>query len=80
MWYTYIVQCSDNTLYTGVTTDVQRRIRQHNGELVWGAKYTRVRQPVELVYQAEFQNRSEASREEYRIKQLSKDEKKNLIC
>lgn len=76
-WYVYIVKCSDNTLYCGITLDISQRIWQHNTGN--GAKYTRGRGPVELVYLSEFEDRSSASREEYRIKQLSKKNKLELI-
>ena len=79
MWFVYILICSDNTFYTGVTTDIDRRLRQHNWELVWWAKYTRVRKPVQVVYTTEFSNRSEATKEEYRIKQLTRKNKEELI-
>jgi len=79
MWYTYILKCSDQTFYTGVTTNIERRLRQHNWELVWWAKYTRVRQPVKLVYKSKFSNRSEACVEESRIKKLSRKQKEELI-
>ncbi len=78
MWWVYIVKCADDTLYTGVTTDVERRVRQHNGEIVGGAKYTKVRRPVELVHKEESLNRSEAGKREYEIKQLSAAEKSEL--
>jgi putative endonuclease len=77
MWKVYIVRCSDDTLYTGITTDIERRIKEHNDSK--GAKYTRARGPVELVYLAEFKDRSEASKEEWRIKALSREEKLALI-
>ena len=72
-WYVYIVQCSDGTLYTGITTDVNRRLNEHNSGK--GAKYTRSRVPVTLMAVTEAGTRSEASKEEYFIKQLSKEEK-----
>lgn len=75
MWFVYIVECSDGTLYTGITTDLERRIEEHNGS---GAKYTRGRGPVKLVYSAEMKDRSEASKEEYRIKKLTRAEKKSM--
>lgn len=78
-YYVYLLKCADESLYTGITTDVNRRIQEHNGELPGGAKYTAARGPVELVYQAEFDNRSEASKEEYRIKQLKVEEKRELV-
>lgn len=78
MWYTYIVKCSDNSLYTGITTDIERRVLEHNESDKW-AKYTRARRPVELVYKSESENKSEASKEEYRIKKLSRKEKEELI-
>lgn len=75
--YVYIVECADDTLYTGYTTDIARRIEEHNlGE---GAKYTRGRTPVELCYQEQFKNRSLAQKREYKIKQLSRKEKIELI-
>ena len=76
MWYIYIIECSDRTLYTGITTDVNRRISEHNSGK--GAKYTRNRNPVVLRALFTANNRSEASKEEYRIKQLSKIEKLKL--
>lgn len=74
----YIVQCNDNSLYTGITTDLERRILEHNG-VEKGAKYTRMRQPVILVYSSSFENRSEVSKEEIRIKKLTKKKKLELI-
>ena len=76
VWYTYIVKCSDGSLYTGITNDLTRRILQHN--LGKGAKYTKHRRPVELVYNEQHPNRSEASKREYAIKQLTKKEKEKL--
>jgi len=78
-YYTYIVRCSDNTLYTGIATDLKRRISEHNGEGNLGAKYTKSRRPVELVYKKKFKNRSYASKEEYRVKKLTRIEKEKLI-
>lgn len=74
-WYVYMLQCADGSLYTGVTTDADRRLRQHNGELVGGARYTRARRPVALVYREACANRSEACRLEARIKRYSRAEK-----
>lgn len=77
-WYVYIVECEkDGTLYTGITTDINRRLLQHNSGK--GAKYTRTRFPVKLRALFEAQNRSEASKEEYRIKQLPRSEKLKLL-
>jgi len=77
-YYLYILECSDNTLYTGITTDIQRRVKEHNSS-VKGAKYTRVRRPVKLVYKEEFADRSSASKREAEIKKLSRKEKLALI-
>lgn len=74
----YILRCADETLYTGITTDLERRIRQHNGELVGGAKYTRVRRPVSLYWQEEHIDRASASKREYEIKRLSRLKKERL--
>ncbi len=76
-WYLYIARCNGNTLYTGVTTDVKRRIEEHNKGV--GAKYTRGRAPIELIYCAEYSNRSEAQIEEARIKKLSRKKKEILV-
>jgi len=75
-WYVYIIECCDKTLYTGITTDINRRLSQHNSGK--GGKYTRNRKPVTLKALFEFDNRSSASKEEYRIKQLPKSEKIKL--
>ena len=77
-WYLYIVRCADNSLYTGITTDLERRIIEHNSNKR-GAKYTRARRPVELVYQETFDNRSEVSTREAAIKKMTPDKKRQLI-
>ena len=78
-WYVYIVQCKDDTYYTGITTDLERRLREHNS-LDKGARYTRPRQPVKLVYKEPVQSRSEAASREYQIRKLPLIKKKNLIA
>ena len=78
MYYLYILTCSDRTLYTGITTDVDKRVDEHNRGLV-GAKYTRSRLPVFLSYVKEVGERAEALREEYKMKQLSREQKLALI-
>lgn len=77
MTYVYIVRCKDNSLYTGWTTDLNRRVREHNSGK--GAKYIRGRQPIELVYFEAYATKLEATRREYEIKQLNKPRKENLI-
>lgn len=77
-YFLYIIQCDDGTLYTGITTDLERRIAEHNQSSL-GARYTRGRGPFKLAYSKEFDNRSLASKEEYRIKKLSRLEKLELI-
>ncbi len=77
MWYVYLVRCSDGTYYTGISTDVKRRIKEHNNKT--GAKYTRCRTPVILEEFKSFKNRSEASKEEARIKKLTRINKEKLI-
>ena len=78
MYYVYMVQCSDNTLYTGITTDLKRRIEEHNFSNK-GAKYTKARRPITLVYSEEHADRSSASKREYIIKKMTKSNKKLLI-
>jgi len=77
-WKTYIVRCADDTLYTGVTTDVHRRVQEHNGTKL-GAKYTKNKRPVELVYYENRDDKVDAMQREYAIKQLSRKEKLELI-
>ena len=80
-WFVYLLRCADNTLYTGITTDLKRRLDEHNGEnnSNKGARYTRHRRPVVLVYSEALSNRSCASQREYAIKQLSRAAKEQLI-
>lgn len=80
MYFVYVLRCCDGTLYTGITTDVQRRLREHLGEGGNGAAYTRMRPPtaVEAVFSCE--NRADASKLEYRIKRLKKAQKEALIA
>jgi len=77
MNYVYILRCCDNTLYTGWTTSLEKRLKAHNSGK--GAKYTKARLPVEIVYFEEFDNKIEAMKREYAIKQLSRQEKLKLI-
>ena len=76
--YTYLLRCSDGTLYTGWTNDLQKRLRAHNAGTA--SKYTRSRRPVELVWWEEFATREEAMRREWQVKQLSRGEKLALIA
>ncbi len=78
-WCVYIVRCADKTLYTGIARDVGRRVEEHNGSNNLGARYTRARRPVKLVYQEGVSTRSKASIRESEIKRLSKKEKEILI-
>lgn len=75
--YIYIVRCKDASLYTGYTTDIEARIAKHNEGK--GAKYTKVRRPVKLLYQETFETKSAALKREYAIKQLSRKDKLQLI-
>lgn len=77
MNYTYIVKCSDETFYTGWTNDLEKRIEMHNSGK--GAKYTKARLPVELVYYEAFDTKEEAMSREWYIKRLSRSEKQKLI-
>jgi len=78
MYHLYILKCADKTLYTGITTDLKRRIIEHNGSAL-GARYTSSRRPVRLVYTKKFKDRSLASKEESRIKKMKRVEKLVLI-
>ena len=79
MYYVYIVECADKTLYTGVTTELERRVEEHNSSKK-GAKYTRIRRPVTLLYSEKYPDRSSASKREYEIKnKMSRTQKLKLI-
>ena len=79
MYHLYILSCSDQTLYTGITTDLSRRLDEHN-TANRGAKYTAARRPVALVYSKRYRNRSIASKAEARVKKLSREQKLALIA
>jgi len=80
MYYVYIVRCADNTLYTGIATNLERRVEEHNNSTK-GAKYTRTRRPVSLVHYEAYVDRSTASKREYEIKKkMSRGEKLELIA
>ena len=77
-WYLYILRCKDGTLYTGITTDVEKRFQTHQSGK--GAKYTRGRTPLELVYREKCGTHSDALRREWEVKQLSREQKQALIA
>jgi len=78
IWYVYMVRCSDGTLYTGITNNLEKRIEAHNSGKD-GARYTRSRRPVKMVYSEQVDSKSAASRLEYQIKRLSLSKKKRLV-
>lgn len=78
-YYVYIVACNDSTLYVGSTTNIARRVLEHN-ESPLGAHYTKSRRPVHLVYSEQYENRSYAQKREYAIKSLTRNEKQALIA
>ena len=78
-WSVYMVRCLDGSLYTGIAKDVSRRVSEHNSDDALAANYTRSRRPVILVYQERRRTRSSASKREYAIKQMSRQEKLALI-
>lgn len=77
-WFVYMVRCADRSLYTGITTDLTRRLAEHNGPRA--ARYTRSRQPVRLVYHERVPDRAQAARREWQIKQLQRPAKEALIA
>ncbi|BAF72085.1 GIY-YIG nuclease family protein [Sulfurovum sp. NBC37-1] len=79
MYFVYMLECADGTLYTGIATDLERRLDEHNHSSK-GAKYTRTRRPVKLVYTEEYSDRSTASKREYEIKKkMSRKDKLHLV-
>lgn len=77
-WTVYFLRCNDNSLYTGITTDIKRRLYQHNNTKL-GAKYTRARRPVVLVYSETAVDKSTASKREYQLRTLTKKQKEKLV-
>lgn len=77
-WQVYLLRCSDNSLYTGITTDIQRRLKEHNNSKL-GAKYTRARRPVVIAYLENASDRSEASKREHQLRKLAKAKKEQLV-
>ena len=79
-WWVYVLECVDGTLYTGITTDLERRLAQHNGERPGGARCTRARRPVRLAYAEPQSDRSAAARREVEIKRLRVGDKRALVA
>ena len=79
MWYVYVAKCKDSTFYTGITTNIERRFKQHNGLLAGGARYTSARRPVELVYCEQAPDRAAASKREYQVRKLPRPQKQQLV-
>jgi len=79
-WFVYLVRCADDSFYTGVTTNLVRRLRQHNGEITGGAGYTRARRPVDLVWSEACIDRSDAQKREYVVRRRSRSEKLSLAA
>ncbi len=77
-YFVYILECSDGSLYTGITKDIAKRLDEHNSKNA-GAKYTKARRPVKLVYQESSKDRSSASKREYEIKKFTRTKKLQLI-
>ncbi|RAP37232.1 hypothetical protein DID80_04215 [Candidatus Marinamargulisbacteria bacterium SCGC AAA071-K20] len=77
-WFVYILECADGTYYTGIAKDCEKRVQEHNTSPK-GAKYTRGRRPVKLIFEKEIESRSDALKEEYFIKSLSRDQKKAYL-
>jgi len=77
MWFVYILECADQSLYTGITTNLDRRLDEHNGSKL-GAKYTRSRRPVKLLHHEAYDDRSTASQREIEIKRLKRNQKLQL--
>ena len=78
-YFVYILECCDGTYYTGKTTDPDKRLKQHNGLIKNGAKYTRSRRPVKIRYIEQFETSGEALKKEYILKQLTREQKINLV-
>lgn len=77
-WTVYFLRCNDNSLYAGITTDIERRLIEHNNSKL-GAKYTRARRPVTLAYQESAEDKSTAAKREYQLRTLTKAKKEQLV-
>ena len=77
-WVLYIIECRDSSLYTGITTDIQKRLQSHNEGKA--SKYTRIRRPVKIVYTEDFATESSARRREAKVKSFSREEKLKLVA
>ena len=80
LWWVYLLQCADRSLYAGVTTDLVRRLQQHNGQLAGGARYTKARRPVALVWSEACDSQSDAQQRECALRRLSREQKLALIA
>ena len=78
-WYMYVVLCFDNSFYCGITTNLVKRLKQHNGVIKGGAKYTRSRRPCKYIYKEAAQNRSDALKKEAAFKKLNRKQKEKYI-
>ena len=78
-WWVYLLQCADHSPYAGVTKDLARRLQQHNGQLAGGARYTKARRPVALVWSEACNSRSDAQQREHALRRLSREQKLALI-
>lgn len=79
MYYLYLLQCENDTIYTGITTDLERRFVEHKSGTGKGANYTRAFKPIKILYTEEFQNRSDASKRESEIKKMTRSQKLELV-
>lgn len=79
-FYTYMVECADGSLYTGWTMDLVQRVAKHNGQIPGGAKYTRARRPVKLVWYTAFKRKQEAQSMEYQVKRMPREQKRALVA
>ena len=78
-FFVYILECKDKTLYTGISNNLEKRLRQHNGEIQGGAFYTQNKRPVKIIYEEEYETHLEAARRELAIKKLNRARKQKLF-
>ncbi|NND00476.1 MAG: GIY-YIG nuclease family protein [Gammaproteobacteria bacterium] len=79
-WYLYMLRCADDSIYTGITNDLERRLEEHNHDNKKASRYTRARRPVNLIYKEPYEDRATASQREYQCKQLTRSEKLKLLA